>query len=297
MSNREEADIHLRMLTADDAPWVAELDADASTDLTSGVGFDAEGLADELDAGAWATDDQWGWAVMVDGAPAGFALVTEMTSGTGEMQIRLREGSRGRGVGRETLRQLADHHFADVDGLTRLVGRTHERNVPMQRAFNAAGFQLDTREHGALEDADGRPVARWSYQLTRDEWRDNRHRRDARLDVNGLVFGLEEILDGPTGGGPGLTFTFWQQDRKVWATFGSQKVNEGELGGVLLHDVLHYQYVQDHHRRGVGIETVTGHGRARFQFDTEGRMQVINEWFADDGTTGSSLLVQTEVER
>ena len=287
-------DIHLRVLTVDDAAWVLALDGDTSTDLTPAVNFDDDAFGEQLDAGEWATDDRWGWAVVVDGEPAGFATVTDMRTGTGEMQIRLRADSRGRGVGRETLRQLADHHFADVPDLQLLVGVTHEHHVPMQRAFNAAGFRLESREPNALTDGLGNRVAVWQYVLERADWEDNRHRRDQRLDVHGLHFRLEEVLDGPRGGGPGMTWTFRQQGRRVWATFGSRSVNEGELAGILLHDVLHYHFVQDHHRRGVGMESVSGTGQARFQTTTEGRVQVINEWQTPDGTTGSSLLVQSE---
>lgn len=290
----EHHDIHLRVLTVDDAAWVVALDRDTTTALTPALDFAVDALSEELDTGDWATDDRWGWAVVVDGEPAGFATVTDMRTGTGEMQIRLREDSRGRGVGRETLRQLADHHFADVPGLQLLVGVTHEHHVPMQRAFNAAGFRLESRERDALTDADGDPVAVWQYVLERADWEDNRHRRDQRLDVHGLHFRLEEVLDGPTGGGHDMTYTFQQDGRRVWAVFGSRRVNEGELAGILHHDVLHYHFVQDHHRRGVGMESVSGTGQIRFQSTTEGRVQVINEWRTEEGTTGSSLLVQSD---
>ena len=62
-----------------------------------------------------------------------------MSTGTGTMHIRISARYRGRGVGREVLRQLADHHFAEDPQVQRLEGRAHENNVPMQRAFNAAG--------------------------------------------------------------------------------------------------------------------------------------------------------------
>lgn len=294
MTDIEGIDIHLRMLIGNDEDWIVALDSEAATPLIEAVGFDPDTIGSQLDRGEWATADQWGWAVMVDGQPAGFALVQGLESGNGEMQIRLRQSARGRGVGRETLRQLADHHFADTESLGTLVGRTHERNVAMQRAFNAAGFQLATRTSAVRRDDEGRAVAEWSYTLTRDEWRDNRHHRDAELDVHGLEFHVIDVLDGPTGAGPEMTFVFWQQGRKVWGEFGSKKISEGELGGVLLRDTLHYRFIQDHHRRGVGLESVTGTGRARFQRDTNGRMQVINEWQGDDGSSGATLLGLTD---
>ncbi len=289
----EGPEVHLRVAIPDDAHWIAEVDADTSGVRAPAVGFVPEQLRDELEAGAWASDDQWAWAVMVDGEPAGFALVTGMSSGDGQMQIRLRATQRGRGVGREVLRQLADHHFASHAHLQRLVGETHEHNIPMQRAFNAAGFRMEARYRASMAGDDGTLASRWGYALTRQDWETGRHRLDDDgYDLHGLTVTVDEVLDGPKTGSSGLTFEFVQDGRRASATFSSHEVNDGELSGILIRDVLRYRYVQELHRQGEGHMVVTGRGRARLQRAQDGRLQVINEWTDDEGRHGTTLLVE-----
>ena len=289
----EGPEVHLRVAIPDDAAWIADVDARTAGVRSPAVGFDADRLHEELEGGHWASDGQWAWAVVVDGDPAGFALVTGMDSGDGQMQIRLRTASRGKGVGREVLRQLADHHFASHPHLQRLVGETHEHNIPMQRAFNAAGFRMEARYRASMPGDDGDLAARWGYALTRQDWSAGRHRLDDDgYNVHGLVFHVDEVLDGPTTGSSGLTFRFLQEDRRVLASFWSHEVNDGELAGILIRDVLRYRYVQELHRQGEGHMVVTGRGRARIQRAADGRLQVINEWSDDDGRHGTTLLVE-----
>jgi RimJ/RimL family protein N-acetyltransferase len=75
-------------------------------------GWQPDELAAELEEGRWASDDAVGLGVVVDGEPSGFALVTDLDRAAAEIQMRILPAVRGRGVGREVLRQLADHHFA-----------------------------------------------------------------------------------------------------------------------------------------------------------------------------------------
>jgi len=286
-------EVHLRVVTPDDSAWLAELDHATAGPRSPSLGLERDTLGDDVGAGAWASDDQWAWAVIVDGQPAGFTLVTGMQSGDGQMQIRLSPDQRGRGVGREVLRQLADHHFAAHPHLQRLVGETHEHNIPMQRAFNAAGFRMEARYREAMPEEDGTLSARWGYALTRQDWSAGRHRIDDQgYDLHGLSFTVDEVIDGPKTGSSGLAFAFFQEGRRVSATFWSHEVSDGELGGILIRDVLHYRYVQELHRMHTGHEIITGRGRARIQRVKDGRLQVINEWHDDEGRHGTTLLVE-----
>jgi RimJ/RimL family protein N-acetyltransferase len=113
------------------------------------------------------------------------------------MTIRIAAHLRGRGVGREVLRQLADHHFAASPHLNRLAGRAHERNVPMQRAFNAAGFRMEARYRESYRGGDGPPASEWGYALTRSDWDAGRHRADAHgYDLHGITLEIEESIQG-----------------------------------------------------------------------------------------------------
>jgi RimJ/RimL family protein N-acetyltransferase len=285
-------EVRLRVLTVDDAAWIVSTDAETTTAWAAPVGFEHRQLARELAAGEWASDDRWGWAIMVDGTPVGFVVVTDMATGDGSIQIRLRTSQRGRGVGRQVLRKLADHHFADNDELQRLVGTTHERNLAMQRAFNAAGFRMEAIHHDAATDAMGAPAATWGYALTRRDWELRRHHMDDEgYDLHGLSFTVDEVLDGPTVGSPGLTFTFLQDGARVTASFQSHLVSDGELAGIMHDDVLLYHYVQTFDP-DMDDEPILGRGRLRVQRLADQRLQIINEWSDDDGRAGRAVLVQ-----
>jgi RimJ/RimL family protein N-acetyltransferase len=164
-------EVHLRVLTGEDASWTVRLDEAATTTYATSHGWDVEKLEAELDEGLWASDERFAWAIVVDGEPGGFALVRGLSRPDADMDIRISPHLRGRGVGREVLRQLADHHFTGNDHLVRLAGRAHEDNVPMQRAFNAAGFRMEARYRDSFEQADGRLASEWGYALTRGDWR------------------------------------------------------------------------------------------------------------------------------
>lgn len=283
-------EVRLRVLVSDDAPWVVDVDRVAATALARSHGWEEGKLAAELAEGLWTSDDRWGWAVMVDGQPHGFALVTGMETRDAEMSVRIGPAVRGRGVGREVLRQLADHHFQASDELVRFTGRAHEHNVPMQRVFNAAGFRLEARYRDTFEQADGRFASEWGYALTRADWEAGRHRTDDHLyDLHGLDFEVEETSEGPEL--PGLVLTFTQEGRRVQARFDGGRVVDGELGGILTGDLLRYRYVHDEEERH-GLKQTLGRGRARFQRREDGRLELVDQWSDDEGGHGRRVLVQ-----
>lgn len=286
------AEVHLRMLTADDAGWLVTVDRDSGSALARPFDWNEGKLAAELDEGLWATEDRWGWAVIVDGQPAGFVLVTGMTSGDALMEIRLASAYRGRGVGREVLRQLAEHHFAAHDDLQRLVGRTHENNVPMQRALTAAGFRMEARYRDSYPLPDGRYASEWGYALTRADWEAGRHRADdGGYDLHGLVFEVEEVLEGNGNSEPDLVFRFLQEGRRALARYSGGVIIEGELAGILDRDVLVYRYIHEADANGNHV-VVTGNGRARVQRRQDGRLEVVNEWSDERGRHGKTFLVE-----
>ena len=285
-------EVHLRMLTADDAPWVVTVDQRSRSSLVRSYDWNVEKLAAELDEGIWASDDRFGWAVIVDGEPAGFCLVTDLSGDDAQIEIRLAPSQRGRGVGREVLRQLADHHFAADPGLHRLTGRAHEHNVPMQRAFNAAGFRMEARYRDSMLQPDGRYASEWGYALTRSDWKAGMHRADDQgYDLHGLTFTVEEVLEGPAEVTEKQLFKFLQEGRRAIARYAGGEISEGELAGILVGDVLVYRFVQDVDGEG-GHRVITGGGRARIQRRQDGRLEVVNDWSDDRGRHGKTFLVE-----
>ena len=281
-------EVRLRMLTPDDSAWLTAIDREGSFEFLEPKEWDEQALAAQLDSGDWATDDQVGWAVVVDGDPAGVAFARKLTTSDGVLEIRLARGVRGRGVGREVLRRLADHHFASSPQLRRLVGTAHEHNVPMQRAFNAAGFRMEARFRDAVPLLGGGFASAWGYALTRSDWELGAHRRsDEGYDLHGLTF----VVDEPRGRDDlpaGTLYKFLQEGRRVIARYGDGGTVEGELAGILAGDLLRHRFVHE----PPDAPMVTGSGRMRVQRRGDGRLELIDEWATDVADAGRRVLVE-----
>jgi RimJ/RimL family protein N-acetyltransferase len=292
----EQPEVHLRVLVADDAEWAVALDDDASSLTARSHEWDVGKLAAELDEGLWASDDRFAWAIVVDGEPGGFALVTGLSTPDAGLDIRISSALRGRGVGREVLRQLADHHVAANPHLTRMAGCTHEHNVAMQRAFNAAGFRMEARYRDSFQQSDGAYAHEWGYALTRADWEAGRHRADdLGYDLHGLILTVDELIDGPAA--YGLLVKFLQEGRRAIARYDGHHLDEGELAGVIVGDVLCYQFVHVESPKGGDSREVTGSGRARLQRRGDGRLEAVDEWEDSLGNTGTRVLVERLEER
>jgi len=282
--------VHLRVLVPDDASWVVTTDRRAATALARPVGFVEDALRAELEAGEWADDARFGWAVIVDGTTAGFALVEDLDQRDAEILLRIGPKARGRGVGREVLRQLADHHFSANPEMFRLTGRAHENNVPMQRVFNAAGFRMEARFRDAVQGEEGATASEWGYALTRGDWDAGRHRHgDSGYDLHGLSFILDETIDGEDA--RGLVLRFLQEGRRVIGRYDADELLDGESGGILTGDLLRYRFVHTA-ETGDEAEEVLGRGRARLQRREDSRLEIIDRWSDERGSHGQRVLVQ-----
>jgi RimJ/RimL family protein N-acetyltransferase len=290
-----DIDAHLRMLTSDDAAWLVDVNQSGQARFARRWDWDVEKLAAELDEGVWATDEQWGWAIVSGGNPAGFAIVRINPDGVAELEMRIAAAHRGKGLGREVLRQVADHHFADNPRVVRLVGRAHEHNIPMQRAFNAAGFRMEARYRQSFPQADGTLASEWGYALTRADWAAGRHRMDELgYDLHGLLFTVEQVLEGTAE--EALRFAFLQEGRRVLARYHGGNIAEGELAGILANDVLRYRYVEDVEDAD-GHRQVDGSGLARLQRRGDGRLEMVNDWTEEAGRQGQTFLVEASAAR
>ncbi|MFO7778892.1 MAG: GNAT family protein [Nitriliruptoraceae bacterium] len=287
-SNR--AEVHLRMLVPDDAGWVVTTDRRSATNVAGPIGFVEDRLRQELEAGEWASTDRFGWAIIIDGTTAGFALVDGLDQRDAELQLRISPQARGRGAGREVLRQLADHHFSAQADLVRLTGRAHEHNVPMQRTFNAAGFRMEARYRESYAAGEGPNASEWGYALTRTDWEAGRHRSGVSgYDLHGLSFELEETIEGPVV--TGLLVRFLQEGRRVIGRYDADHLLDGEAGGILTGDVLRYRFVHTA-EDGHDAEEILGRGRARLQRRNDGRLEVVDRWSDERGSHGERVLVQ-----
>ena len=287
---RARAEVHLRMPVATDAAWLAATDRAAATAFAPAFGLVEDALAADLADGRWASDELFGWAVLIDGEPAGFALVRAEAPGDADVRLRIAPGRRGRGAGREVLRQLADHHFAADAGLNRLTGRAHERNVPMQRVFHAAGFRMEARYRDSFELPGGGRAAEWGYALTRADWAAQRHRTAGEmLDLHGLTFALEETDDGPDT--PGLVVRFLQEGRRTIGRYDADDIPEGELAGILNGGVLTYRFLHQA-ESDAELRPTEGGGIMRVQRRDDGRLELVDRWSDDAGHHGRRVLLE-----
>jgi RimJ/RimL family protein N-acetyltransferase len=278
------------MPVAEDAEWMAAADRSASTAFAPPIGLEPTALAEELGSGAWASLDRFAWAVLVDGTPAGFALVIRDGPEDAQVLLRITPAQRGRGAGREVLRRLADHHFAEDPSLLRLTGRAHERNVPMQRVFQAAGFRMEARYRDSFEQAAGGRASEWGYALTRRDWEQERHRSQAdALDLHGLTFLLEETVEGPDL--PGLVVRFLQEGRRAIARYDADEVAEGELAGIINGGLLTYRFLHAA-ESGADLTPSEGGGIMRVQRREDGRLEIVDRWTDADGQHGRRVLIE-----
>ena len=278
------------MPAEDDADWMAAADRSTSTAFAPPLGLETATLAEELASGSWADHDRFAWAVLVDGQPAGFALVERDGPEDARVQLRISPAQRGRGAGREVLRQLADHHFADDAGLLRLTGRAHERNVPMQRVFHAAGFRMEARYRDSFEQATGGRASEWGYALTRWDWEQERHRSASDLlDLHGLTFLLEENVEGPDL--PGLVVRFLQEGRRAIARYDADEVTDGELAGIMNGGLVNYRFLHAV-ESGTELRPVEGGGIMRVQRRDDGRLELVDRWTDADGQHGRRVLIE-----
>jgi RimJ/RimL family protein N-acetyltransferase len=283
-----DQEVRLRLLHGEDADWMVQLDRHGYGLLPS-YDWDPEKLTAELDEGVWASSDQVGWAVLVDGQPAGFIFARRLDTGDGLLDMRLDPAVRGRGVGREVLRQIADHHFADHPDLRRLEGTTHEDNVPMQRAFNAAGFRMEARYRDSMRLADGGYASEWGYAITRSDWEAGLHRVDEDgYDLHGLTFALETEEGEPDKMVPGSAAHFLQERHRVLVRYAGGRVSEGEAAGILYRDRLRYRFMHIFDE----AEVVHGWGASRIQRRQDGRLELIDEFQVDDGPRGGHVWVE-----
>jgi len=280
------------MLVADDAGWVVEADNASATALAPTHGWDVYTLQTDLDEGQWANNSHWAWGVIVGGKLTGFVLVTDLDTPDARMTLRIHPSLRGRGVGREVLRQVADHHFLELPELKRLTGRAHERNIPMQRAFNAAGFRMEARYRDTITTADGSFASEWGYALTRADWAQGKHHSGTGYELHALTFRLEEVDEGPTH--HGLHMRFLQEERRVIAKYYAAHVADGELAGILTNDLVRYRFVHTEEYPDETVRETLGRGRARLQRREDGRLEIVDQWSDERGNHGRRVLIQEE---
>lgn len=94
----------------------------------------------------------------------------DLDVGSPLFDLRIAQGHRGRGVGRQAVRWLTDHLFTTFPELHRIEARTRDDNQAMQAVFAHCGWRLEGRFVEAWTNSDGTRSDALSYALLRREY-------------------------------------------------------------------------------------------------------------------------------
>jgi RimJ/RimL family protein N-acetyltransferase len=96
--------------------------------------------------------------------------VDDLDVGSPLFDLRIAQGHRRRGLGRQAVRWLTDHLFTTHDLLHRIEATTRDDNVAMQAVFAHCGYRLEGRLLEAWLNADGTRADTLIYGILRGEW-------------------------------------------------------------------------------------------------------------------------------
>lgn len=132
---------------------------------------EAEARAD-LDQGDYASDRALTVLAEVDGALMGVIRAENLGNEREDPQLdfRVRERARGRGIGLAALRYVTDAVFARFPDTLRIEGQTRQDNVAMRKVFVRGGYVQEAVYRQAWPSADGRRYDGIGYGMLRSDW-------------------------------------------------------------------------------------------------------------------------------
>lgn len=128
-------------------------------------------IEDLIDKGAYrGEDDDSFWVDHAELGRVGFLRLEDLSDGDPMFDLRLDAPFRGRGLGVDVLRAVADHVFGTMPGVTRLEGQTREDNIAMRRTFVRSGWVKEAHYREAWPVDAGAPLASVAYSILRRDW-------------------------------------------------------------------------------------------------------------------------------
>lgn len=110
------------------------------------------------------------WVILDEAVRIGRIFIEDLEDLTAVASFRIRSAYRGRGIGVQMVRWVADYTFREFPDVKRVEGNTRVDNVAMRRVFRRAGWVAESYyrrswpdEAGVLHDAVG-------YAITREDW-------------------------------------------------------------------------------------------------------------------------------
>lgn len=130
-----------------------------------------EQVEEAIAEGAYGDDEHETFWLEDDAAGrVGILRLEDLEDPTPLFDLRLAEGHRGRGYGREALRAATEHVFRTMPEVHRFEGQTREDNVAMRRVFLRAGWVKEAHYREGWPVEGGAPVASVAYAILRRDW-------------------------------------------------------------------------------------------------------------------------------
>ena len=128
--------------------------------------------AEELERGYYAGDDVITVMIELDGEVVGLVRADGLADQGHDPQLdlRLRERVRGRGVGQAALRQITETIFTRHPDRERIEGQTRRDNVAMRKVFERGGYVQEAVYRRGWPTADGDRHDGIGYAILRGDW-------------------------------------------------------------------------------------------------------------------------------
>lgn len=110
------------------------------------------------------------WVLDSEGRRAGFVRFEDLKDETPLFDLRLAEGRRGQGLGREALLAATDWVFGNLIEATRFEGNTRADNVAMRRTFESCGWVKEAHYRESWPTGEGQRVDGVAYAILRRDW-------------------------------------------------------------------------------------------------------------------------------
>lgn len=123
-----------------------------------------------LEKGDFSLPDNAGYWVLEGGVRVGLAILADIRDPSVLVDLRLRESSRGLGLGVRALSALADTGFSSSENIRCLEGATRDDHIAMQRTFLKAGWVKVSHYRSAGPEINGVQRDILGYSLARADW-------------------------------------------------------------------------------------------------------------------------------
>jgi RimJ/RimL family protein N-acetyltransferase len=129
-------------------------------------------VVEELERGYYAGDDVITVLIELDGEVVGLARADGLAGAREDPQLdlRLRERVRGRGIGLAVLRHITEVIFSRHPTKNRIEGQTREDNHAMRKVFSRGGYVQEAVYRRAWPAADGEMLDGIGYAILRSDW-------------------------------------------------------------------------------------------------------------------------------